>query len=419
MSNRKFYTDKDYHKQFPEPGVPAEEAWKQMHELLVENDLTKPDKKDKRRRLTVFFILLCLLIGAGIIYMFTAQKDPGKSNKASINNNDNNVKSNRSDTSDIIAQQHFTDTLLQQQPNLLSSIHKLSQKDQQQDIPPELSSTNNNSNSINNDISISKPGDTVLQQQTETNEIIAEAPVSSAIKSDDKSEVKDSIEKNDTADQFSLKKANSKKQKPGKFHFGLEWNINFSTVNNSHYFEAYNGGKQYYMWLLPSAWAKMDIGEKHGIALHVNPYNQQFAGKQTTHIEKPMIASIEPDVITKLIKSRGYNIGADYEYNAAKKLTIAAGLNYTIQNKALYAQEEVIAFSGEIVSDSIKAAGKNDAAFKYLKPAYLSWDASAKYNFKKISIGAGVTKPITNMSSNPGFSVRPLNGRIYLQYRFK
>ena len=59
MSNRKFYTDKDFNKQFPEPGVPADDAWKQMHELLVKNDLTKPAEKDKRRRVIFFFILFC------------------------------------------------------------------------------------------------------------------------------------------------------------------------------------------------------------------------------------------------------------------------------------------------------------------------------------------------------------------------
>ena len=64
MSNRKFYTDKDFNKQFPEPGVPADDAWKQMHELLVKNDLTKPAEKRQTQEsdfflYTVLFTYWC------------------------------------------------------------------------------------------------------------------------------------------------------------------------------------------------------------------------------------------------------------------------------------------------------------------------------------------------------------------------
>ncbi len=425
MSKRKSYTDKDFDQQFPQPGVPADEAWKQMHELLLKNNLTTPAKKDKRRRIIVFFILFCLLVSSGLIYIFPVQNDAGKivtaknNNKSSLNNiEETNPGKNSSDTLDTIAQRHFNDTL-QQHQNGLSSTNISTIKDQQKNVLYNSSPTGNNNNSVSNNQSINKQVENISQQAITPGKITAETAISSTAKPINKSEIKDSTGKDNIAEQFSLKKVSSKTAGMDKFHFSLEWNINFSTVNNSHYFEAYNGGKQYYMWLLPSAWARMDIGKKHVIAVHVNPYNQQFAGSKTVHIEKPFIASIEPDVVTKLVKSRGYNFGLNYEYSPTNKITVSAGLNYTIQNKALYSQQEVIAFSGEIISDSIKAAGKKDASFQYLKPAYLSWDASLKYNFKKISIGAGVTKPITDLSANPDFSVRPLNGKIYLQYRFK
>src|SRR4029078_12604641 len=66
MKNKRVYTDKDFEKKLPEPGTPVDEAWKQMHELLVKNNLTVREKKGKRR--TILLVLLLLFISiSGII----------------------------------------------------------------------------------------------------------------------------------------------------------------------------------------------------------------------------------------------------------------------------------------------------------------------------------------------------------------
>ena len=49
MKNKRFNTGKDFEGKFPEPGTPADAAWKQMHELLVKNNLSVPKKKNKSR----------------------------------------------------------------------------------------------------------------------------------------------------------------------------------------------------------------------------------------------------------------------------------------------------------------------------------------------------------------------------------
>ncbi|HEX5154252.1 MAG TPA: hypothetical protein VFW07_22545 [Parafilimonas sp.] len=67
-------------------------------------------------------------------------------------------------------------------------------------------------------------------------------------------------------------------------------------------------------------------------------------------------------------------------------------------------------YSGNVLSERVHAVEKKDASFKYLSPSYLSWNGSVKYNFRKLSIGAGITGPISNLSLNPEYNVKPLNG---------
>ena len=275
----------------------------------------------------------------------------------------------------------------------------------------------NKINPVNEDINPAQPTDINNSSKTNIeNEASAATQTVQQKKTDTVQKINDSIKNTQQAFSKNIADKNSKQV---KFHYGLQWNINFSLKNNSHYFDGYDNNKQYYMWALPAAWAKMDINKKHGIMFRFNPFSQQFAGKQVLNIEKPFIASIEPDSVTSLIKSRGYNFGLNYEYNINSKITFVAGLSYTIQHNALYLQQAVEGYSGNILSEGIYAAGKKDASFKYLNPSYLSWNGSVKYNFRKLSIGAGVTRPISDLSSNPDYTVRPLNGEFYLQYHFK
>ena len=46
MKDKQEHNYKNFGDDFPKPGTPADEAWKQMHELLVKHDLTKPIKKE-------------------------------------------------------------------------------------------------------------------------------------------------------------------------------------------------------------------------------------------------------------------------------------------------------------------------------------------------------------------------------------
>ena len=420
MKDKQDHNYKNFGGDFPKPGTPADEAWSQMHELLVKHDLTKPAKKDKRR--LIIFLLVFLFITAGISgYLFFSNN---AGNKAAL-----------SIVPDKIDQQN--------EPGSMGNdtvAYQNSEQDKNRYIPDEEKAFSNTgkTNSISKNYSLKSFNKTNAEnneftaiQQTgiEKTEQPANAPAKESTQNYNRANdtvvtvhqniLMDTATKNTSLIENTTAKSNKTTASKNKFHFGLQWNANFSLKNNSHYFDAYNGGKQYYMWLLPAAWAKMDIGKKHGILFQFNPYKQVFAGKQTVHIEVPWIASVDPDIVTRVVKTRGYDFGLKYEYKFNSRMHIAAGLSYTFQQDALYAEQAVEHTSGNVLSEKIYGAKRSDASFDYLKSSYLNWNGSVKYDLKKLSIGAGVSKPFSNLSADPTYTVKPLNGELYLQYRFK
>ena len=128
----------------------------------------------------------------------------------------------------------------------------------------------NKINPVNEDANPAQPTDINNSNKTNIeNEASAASQTVQLKKADTVQKINDSIK--NTQQVFS-KNIADKNSKQVKFHYGLQWNINFSLKNNSHYFDGYDNNKQYYMWALPAAWAKMDINKKHGIMLRCQPF---------------------------------------------------------------------------------------------------------------------------------------------------
>ncbi|MEP6684250.1 MAG: hypothetical protein ABJA35_13360 [Parafilimonas sp.] len=411
---------------FPEPGVPADDAWKQMHTMLVENNLTKPEKIDKRRLIAVWLFLFVIAIGVTSYLLLNT--DTSKKNITTNVTNKKRTKSNNNIVlnHDSIEKKTVKNGSINEDVTHNSKTVSLYNSNERSDTKYSLknlskttsvnitkSENNNNDHTISEANTNSKAGKQIIIDDSLKND------VSSNNKSISNNKIIDtSIKKNDPA---NTAKPNKKiiSARNNKFHFGLEWNADFSLKNNSNYFNNYTSGKQYYMWLLPSAWAKFDINKKHGVLVKFNPYQQQIAGSQTVHIEKPWIASVEPDVVTRVIKTNAINIGLNYTYQINKHFSLQAGGDYSFIQNVLYKEQPVEGFSGNVLSEKIYAAKKKDVNFDYIKPSFLNWNIGVQYNVKKISIGAGLNQSFKNLSADSSYTVRPLNGLIYIRYRFK
>lgn len=415
--------DKDFGGEYPKPGIPADDAWKQMHALLVKNKLTQPVKKD-RRRLVAWLVVLFIIAGVGGYVYFNANDNKGSDSIIAKHKNTGPAANSESSNDVTGSKQRDTDT-----SNLAAA---------SSDIPTAYTANKNYSlKNLNQTIiqesatPATQPGVSLLQNNLpsqDINQAGKPAEPSTASKQNNNNvdtvaalnnkQLPDTVTTNDYIVKASPGKLD-KRTATGKFHFGLQWNASFSLKNNSHYFDDYSGGKQYYVWALPAAWVKMDIGKKHGVLFHFNPYKQLYAGKQTVQMEEPWIASTEPDIVTRIIKTRGYDLGLKYGYSHNKKLGVNAGLSYTFQRNVLFAEQAVEHLSGNVLSEKMYAAKPGEAGFKYVRSSYLNWNASLQYDFKRTSVGAGVSQPLQNISADPAYIIKPLNGELYLQYRFK
>lgn len=429
MNNKFDHNDNDFGGEFPKPGVPADEAWGKMHAMLQQHGLTQQPKKD-RRRLVVLLLVLFIIAGiGGYIYVNT---DANRATGLAKGTHENTAVVEQNKTGKEPAGLQQNDNLKNDVASTGVSIPNTNRTEENYSLK-----NFNKTVSVNNSTVSSQPAAsekmaqqdnipaTATQQTSNRQDAPAMAPQQSLNKSGDvvattnnnNSAGKDTIAAGITTNKVASN--NTGKTAASRFHFGLQWNASFSLKNNSHYFNDYSGGKQYYMWLLPAAWAKMDIGKKHGLLFQFNPYKQVFAGKQTVLVEEPWIASVEPDIVTRAVKTRGVDLGLKYEYRYNKKLSITAGLGYTFQRNVLYAEQTVEHSSGKVLSEKLYAANRNDASFNYVKPSYLNWNSSVQYNFRKLSIGGGVNQPFSNLSADPAYQLKPLNGEIYLQYRLK
>ena len=423
MRDRKTYNDKNKRGEFPKPGVPADDAWKQMHAMLVENNLTQTAKKDKRRLIVFWFLIFFVATGVtGYLFYNSAHiRKISKNESIKTKTTNNDVVLNYDTIGNKIAGNDTINNHLKNDSDRVR-LHTLIVEDvaTSKTWSNKLLSNNTIIEQKNNDITrISNEitNDTTTKQISIDN--LSKNEVETKNDSISNNKIIDTSPKNSNADSSPNAHKKITSARNNKFHFGLEWNANFSLKNNSNYFDSYKSGKQYYMWLLPSGWAKFDINKKHGVLVTLNPYQQQFTGPKTVHIEKPWIASVEPDIVTRVIKTNAINIDLNYTYQLNKRFSLQAGGGYSFIQNVLYKEQSVDELSGNILSEKIYGAKKKDAGFNNIKPSYLNWNIGVEYDIKKISIGAGLHQSFKNISSDSNYNVRPLNGSIYLRYRFK
>lgn len=413
-------------RKYPQPDVSADAAWEKMHEMLIENNLTQTKRKNKRRWIIWFYFFLIL---AGIVCGYWWHQPKTQQGKSGIKS-DVLVSKTKKITDTIKTDFHEDTPLNRKNTGTIPGSIKHNAATDMAVHKSDIKHAKNfiNSNESKQKINFNNPDtgtDTtvnskIFQQEIHTNITQKNTQVENSISENtDSSNVTNAISEKRKADTTTQNKTNNNKNKSQKLHFGLEWKPGFSFTNNKYYFDNYSGGKQYYMWLLPSAWARLDLNKKQGITLTFNPYLQNFTDRKTVHIEKPWIASVEPDIVTRLVKARSIAIGLDYSYQLYNNFSLYAGAGYSFIQDALFNEQDVEESTGNILSEKIYGASHKDAGFSFIKKSNINWQAGINYDFKKISIGLNISQPFTNMSSDSIYIIKPVNGSFYLKYRFK
>ncbi len=207
-------------------------------------------------------------------------------------------------------------------------------------------------------------------------------------------------------------------------HFGLMWNLPIPLQGTDFYFSGYKGTSQPYMTLIPAIWAGHRFN-KHEILLKLNPYLQYFTGnselssttsKDTTGVDTLFLMF---NKTTYLHKTFGWGVGIRYNYEITPSFIIGTGVEYNFQSKALQREKITIQSTGQIVSDSLYGIQKSSDGWNYLNSGFIAGTFEVAWRKELFDLGACFTVPVTNLSSAPGLSVKPLNGQLFFRLKIR
>lgn len=431
MSDKKNNINRRTFSDHPEPDVPVEQAWLNMQALLLEHDLTRPVKEKRRRRVLLFLLLFALVCIGVAVWQFSEDKNEGTIQIVMAEKKEKDTGTGKTKQGAVNAEQGTADKKKESKnkakgiQNNKSDIKKMTEeiKSREEETGNKKQIITTDDQTIWGDKETTKQNDKNRENTPENFIKDSIAFLQQVLNDNGQNTASNS---NLLGDASAINKPsaltankNKKNNTYPRFHFGLEWDASFSVANNTSYFEGYNGNQQYYMWLIPSVWGKMDLNKKSGLLLHIDPYMQQFGGEQALNIEKSWIMSDVPDIVTKLAKTKGFGFGLQYEHSINNKLSFAAGGDFMLLQKVLYKEQLMDTSTGTISSERVYAAAKNEYDFRHMHSTAINWNVSLKYHFKNWNIGAGLTRPVTNLGSNDNFKVRPVNAGIYLQYKLK
>jgi len=207
-------------------------------------------------------------------------------------------------------------------------------------------------------------------------------------------------------------------------HFGLQWDEDVPFSGTNYYFTGYDGKKNLYLPLVPGAWFSHKAG-RHEIMFTIDPLNQNFTGNiliSSVTIKDSLSQdslSVMKNKSSFLHKTYGFGAGIQYNFEIAPSLTVGLGINYHGQSKALQSDIITNKLTGALISDSLYGIKKSSDGWNYLKAGFISGKAEVAWRKKFFDVGAAITFPLTNLSSVPGLTIKPINGQVFFRWKIK
>jgi hypothetical protein len=242
---------------------------------------------------------------------------------------------------------------------------------------------------------------------------------------DSTKKTKDSaVAKTNVASTSINKETKSKISKSKTIHYGLQWNL---PVQKGASFLDVNSVNQPAALLIPQFFVSKQIGKKHNFILAFNPYAQYYLNnkamidfsKYDVTIYSGSQSNSKPENITyteatsfnKLISIEASIL---YQYQLSSKIKIGLGIANSWTNAALI-QNKVIKNGISVTRDSLYGIDNTDKEFVYLKSSFLLGKFETQYQLNKISIGLGLSMPLSNPFNSNKFNI-PLNTNLFLRY---
>lgn len=223
-------------------------------------------------------------------------------------------------------------------------------------------------------------------------------------------------------------KTSPKSTKVGLFHIGLQLNVPVEASANS---LDVNGKRQPLSLLVPQVFITKNLSKKQRLLLAFNPYSQYYLdnkhvisnnnynvtiqhGANEDNLPQ-QVAYSEQVSINKLISMEATLM---YQYQLSDRIKIGLGVSNNWLQSAVIANR-VFKNNTIIAHDSIFGIDKSSREWDLLKSSFAVGKLEMGYQYKKMEIGAVVSKPISNISSNTFTNKAPLNTNLFIRFFLK
>jgi hypothetical protein len=228
------------------------------------------------------------------------------------------------------------------------------------------------------------------------------------------------IQNNEAGNKATEKTIPKAARKMG-FNYGVQWNIALPLQGSKNYFTGTSGSSQPYILLVPDVWVSKQLGKKQELLLLFSFSHQYATGDKQLAASTGRWTILDSTTVIKklsLSKTSGISLGLQYNYNIDKNWSIGTGINYNKLSSALLNEKITGVYTGTVLSSLDLVAKKNNSDWAYLNSSFFTGKLELSYYLGKIKIGSAVFVPLSNLSSAAGNTVRPVNGQLFLRWRF-
>lgn len=435
---------KNTNRQFPQPAFPAQDAWKQMKEML-----NKEMPAQRKRRYSFLWLFGVLIVGGIVLYSlhlgsFKEKLNDNvaveKQNTAStaVQQRANNItaKDNTVIDEDIAVNEvdETANTFAEIKENtIVHKSHKILSNIKKAKHSKEFFVANNNENGYESFTDIQKLK-ARFEKKSNTNVSNNSHAVVSILpnaKEETSENVKTTTEIKKPITSVAKIASNAtaitipKPKYDKALHYGLQWNILLPQATS---YLDYKAKQQPLTVVVPEFWVSKAISHKSELGIQLNPFSQYtINSNNVVETNKYPVTIVQGSGQTttinyvqtrSLVKSMGIELTAKYTYNINKNLSASLGLGNNWVNAAVI-NDRIIGKGETAVRDSLYGIAKSFKEWDYLKSSFLVGRFEALYQLKGFQLGIAFLKPLGNIYTFSNSNNNPVNGRLVLRWMIK
>ena len=245
-------------------------------------------------------------------------------------------------------------------------------------------------------------------------------------------QIDSAVKKLDSANKTIVKnKAEPKTFNPSKsksFSYGIQFNVPFGDGVNS---KDVNANNKPFNLLIPQIWVSKQLGQKHFLSLHLNPYAQYYVNNKvvldSSHYDVTIVQGNRINNGPELIKYAEYtavnkviSIEATllYQYQVSCAFKIGVGIS-NCWTQGVLMQHKVIKNNSITTTDNLYGVDKNSTEWNLMNANFMLGKLEALYKLRKLAVGLNISTPIKDLFAQKVNNVPTTNTNIFIRWAIR